>query len=397
MTDIPFSTDHPQLAPKSDEDKLLWLRLLRSRRVGPTTFFRLLSEHGSIAAAFAALPQIAAEAGVKDYQPCTASDAQTEMTNALRAGAKPLFYGAPNFPKPLYDLADPPPLLWAKGNLKLLSKPQIALVGARNASSLGMRMSRDLAVGLGSAGHVVVSGLARGVDTAAHQAALKTGTIAVFAGGVDVTYPAENNALAAQIADCGVILSEQPMGMPPRSRHFPARNRIISGLARAVVVVEAAVKSGSMLTARDALDQGREVFAVPGHPIDARASGCNLLIRDGATLVRCAKDILDALAPLSDSDAAQTQQSFNLQPTGPVSEAAMEPPPVKPIRKKAAAGQDTSNTQTLILERIADAPTDEDRLIRDLRIPAHQMTAALVDLELAGQISRSAGGMLSRR
>ncbi|MEY8841434.1 DNA-processing protein DprA, partial [Cribrihabitans sp. XS_ASV171] len=179
----------------------------------------------------------------------------------------------------------------------VLSRPMIALVGARNCSSLGTRMARALAHDLGKAGHVVVSGLARGIDTAAHIAALDTGTVAVMAGGVDVIYPAENAALAGDIAAQGLRLSEQPLRMTPQARHFPRRNRIISGLAQAVVVVEAAAKSGSLITARDALDQGREVLAVPGHPFDARAAGCNMLIRDGARLVRNAEDVIEALAP----------------------------------------------------------------------------------------------------
>nr|WP_245866824.1 DNA-processing protein DprA [Kandeliimicrobium roseum] len=275
---------------------MVWLRLLRSRRVGVSTFFRLLRECGSAADALDALPSIARAAGVDDYQPCPAAVAAAELRAGRLAGARLVAYGAPDYPAALLGLSDPPPLLWALGDLALLGRPAVALVGARNASSLGTRMARRLAADLGAAGHVVVSGLARGVDAAAHLGALKTGTIAVMAGGVDVVYPAENAVLAQEIAETGLRLSEQPMGLQPLARHFPRRNRIVSGLSRAVVVVEAAAKSGSLITARDALDQGREVMAVPGHPFDARASGCNMLIRDGALLVRGADDILAALA-----------------------------------------------------------------------------------------------------
>lgn len=240
-------------------------------------------------------------------------------------------------------------------------------------------MARGLATELGAEGYVIASGLARGIDTVAHLAALDTGTIAVFGGGVDVMYPVENTALARQIGEKGLILSEQPMGLQPRSRHFPARNRIISGLSRAVVVVEAAAKSGSLLTARNALDQGREVLAVPGHPIETRASGCNLLIRDGATLVRSGKDVIEALAPLA-----------------PVpKQAEMELPAPAPSEESKSL-RDISELHRRIMDRISQAPVAEDHLIRDMKMPTHLTSSALVDLELAGRIARTAGGLLTR-
>lgn len=377
MTDVPHSSIPPQLSPTTEEEKILWLRLLRSRRVGPSTFFRLLRTHGTIAGAFAALPEIAAQAGVKDYQPCSMEAATQEMDAARKFGAVPLFHGSPSYPKALYDLADAPPFLWAFGNTSLLEKSLIALVGARNASSLGTRMARGLAQELGVNGHVIVSGMARGIDTAAHLAALDSGTVAVFAGGVDVIYPAENADLAKKISAEGLILSEQPMGLQPRSRHFPARNRIISGLSRAVVVVEAAAKSGSLITARNALDQGREVLAVPGHPIDTRAAGCNHLIRDGATLVRSGADVLEALAPLA-PESAQVEMAFS-----------PEPKPSRSLRE-------VSDLHRQIMDRVSHAPVSEDILIRDLKSPTHQTSSALVDLEVAGRIARTAGGMVTR-
>ncbi|TXI06481.1 MAG: DNA-protecting protein DprA, partial [Pseudorhodobacter sp.] len=281
-----------QVAAERD-DPADWLRLIRSRRVGAVTFHRLMAEHGSARAALAALPDIARAAGVEDYAPCPEGVALAEMRSARAFGAKLLLWGGPDYPAALMDLPDAPPILWARGELGLLARPMVAMVGARNASSLGLRMARRLAEGLGQGGQVVVSGLARGIDTAAHEAALETGTVAVLAGGIDVTYPEENAELARQIAARGVIVSEQPMGLQPQTRHFPLRNRIISGLSRAVVVVEAAARSGSLITARDAADQGREVMAVPGHPFDARAAGCNQLLRDGATLVRHAGDVAE--------------------------------------------------------------------------------------------------------
>lgn len=367
----------PSLTPPlTTEEWSDWLRLLRSRRVGVTTFFRLMTECGSAAAALEALPQVAGKAGVKDYAPCSVDDAARELEAGQRAGARLVAFGGPDYPVALCDLDDPPPLFWALGDAALLTRPMIALVGARNASSLGLRMARRLAGDLAQAGHVIVSGLARGVDTEAHNAALDTGTVAVMAGGVDVIYPAENAVLAREIEDKGLILSEQPMHLAPQARHFPRRNRIISGLSRAVVVVEAAAKSGSLITARTALDQGREVLAVPGHPFDARAAGCNMLIRDGATLVRGSRDVLEALAPLAEPEAE-----------------AVAVPEAAPDRLSTA---ETRALHDDILARLGPSPVAEDALIRDLHRPAGQVAPALLALELDGRIERQAGGLLSR-
>jgi len=287
---------------------------LRSRRVGIATFWRLLAEHGTATAALAALPGVAATAGLTDYAICPEAVILAEVKAARACGARSVCAGDRAYPAALLDIPDPPPFLWARGDLSLLARSMVALVGARNASSLGERMARGLAADLSAAGHVVVSGLARGIDAAAHAAALAGGTVAVMAGGVDVIYPADNTALAGDILRMGLLVSEQPMGLTPQARHFPTRNRIISGLARAVVVVEAAAKSGSLITARTALDQGRDVMAVPGHPMDARASGCNMLIRDGATLVRDARDVIEVIG-----DASTRRATFTAA-AGPLSQ-----------------------------------------------------------------------------
>lgn len=379
MPEDTHPSTHPPLPLTTEDDRVSWLRLLRSRRVGPSTFHRLMNEHGSAAAALQALPDVARKAGVEDYAPCPVGVAEAELTSAQNAGARMIRHGTPEYPEGLAGLSDAPPLLWAMGDPSVLTKPMIALVGARNASSLGLRMARGLATELAQNGMVVVSGLARGIDTAAHIAALEGGTIAVMAGGVDVMYPAENTQLAEQIAQTGLRLSEQPMGMVPRARHFPARNRIISGLAQAVVVVEAAAKSGSLITARTALDQGREVLAVPGHPFDARASGCNMLIRDGATLVRRAEDVIEAL-PKARAGASE-QAEMPLEP-----ETCERPP-----RTLA----DTAALHRQILDRLGPSPVAEDQLIRDLSVPAAQVAPALTDLELDGQVRRHAGGLVS--
>ncbi|MEL7164228.1 MAG: DNA-processing protein DprA [Pseudomonadota bacterium] len=369
------SSTHPPLPPTSEDDQFSCLRLLRSRRVGISTYQRLLIEHGTAQNALAALPSVARAAGVDGYEVCPEGVVQAELNAGQRAGAKLVFQGSPSFPSALNDLPDTPPFLWAMGDVDLLNAPAIAIVGARNASSLGTRMARALAHDLAAEGYVIVSGLARGIDTAAHLAALEGGTIAVQAGGVDIIYPAENTGLAGDIARQGLRLSEQPMGLQPMARHFPARNRIISGLARATVVVEAAAKSGSLITARDALDLGRDVLAVPGHPFDARAAGCNMLLRDGATLVRNATDVMEALAPI-----AATEPELAL---------ACPPADTRTLAETAALHQQ-------ILDRLGPAPIAEDQLIRDLGAGAAAVGPALVDLELSGSISRAPGGLLSR-
>ncbi len=381
MAEDHYSSPTPLIPPHSEEEQVNWLRLLRSRRVGVTTFFRLMAEHQNAATALEALVDIAKAAGVADYAVCPADVARAEIRRARAAGARMICFGEPDYPAQLSDIADPPPILWAQGNASLLNRPMIALVGARNASSLGTRMVRKLAEGLTGEGYVVVSGLARGIDTAAHSAALTGGTLAVQAGGVDVVYPAENTRLADQIAAKGLRLSEMPMGMIPTARHFPRRNRIISGLAAAVVVVEAAAKSGSLITARNALDQGRDVLAVPGHPFDARASGCNMLIRDGATLVRSPADVIDALAPI----AAPAESAEQLLPA--------DIPAATP--RKPRTLRETAALHSEILSRLGPSPVAEDQLIRDLARPVKQVTPEIVTLELEGKISRQSGGLLS--
>ncbi len=390
-----MSFSPPPLAPPTtEEDALRWLRLVRSPRVGIATFFRLMAEHGSAAAALEALPGIARASGAEDYAPCPTGVAEAEMAAARRAGARLVAFGSAGYPATLASIADPPPLLWAIGDLALLGRPATALVGARNASSLGLRMTKALARGLGEAGQVVVSGLARGIDAVAHEAALPTGTVAVLAGGVDIVYPPENAALAARIAAEGLRLSEQPMGLEPQARHFPRRNRIVSGLAHAVVVVEAAAKSGSLITARIALDQGREVMAVPGHPFDARAAGCNILIRDGATLVRGSGDVLAALgqgqvlaehpgAPPAAMDTAEG-----------VHAAAAEPPAG---HRGAASGKAAmaGGAAPAIIALLGPSPVSEDQLIRDLGLSAQAVAAELLSLELEGRVARHPGGLLS--
>ncbi|MEZ5796232.1 MAG: DNA-processing protein DprA [Paracoccaceae bacterium] len=383
----PSNPTHPT-PPRTEEERLDWLRLIRSRRVGAVTFHRLMAEHGSARAALAALPQVARAAGVDHYAVCPVEVARAELAEARVARAVPLFFGDRSYPAALRDLSDAPPVLWARGDLALLARPSVALVGARNASSLGVRMARRLAEGLGQAGFTVVSGLARGIDTAAHEAALATGTVAVQAGGVDVVYPEENARLAEDIRARGLLLSEQAMGVQPQTRHFPMRNRIISGLARAVIVVEAAARSGSLITARNAADQGRDVMAVPGHPFDARASGCNMLLRDGALLVRGPADVLEALGtPAPETDSIADRILSDDCPPHP------RLPGPQPAGRPLA---ETSDLHSRILARLGPSPLAEDQLIRDLALPPAHLAPALLTLELDGRIQRQPGGLLSR-
>ena len=404
VVDLHPST-HPPLPPTTEDERLSWLRLLRSRRVGPSTFWRMLSEHGSASAALQALPEVARAAGLKEYSPCPATIAEQELARGRSLGAVLLARGAPGYPKALEDLGDPPPLLWALGRVELLARPGVALVGARQASSLGLRMARALGHDLGQAKQVVISGLARGIDTAAHEASVDSGTIAVMAGGIDKIYPTENRALAEKIMRQGLLISEQPLGVTPVARHFPLRNRLISGLSRAVIVVEAAAKSGTLITARHALDQGRDVLAVPGHPFDPRASGCNMLLRDGAVLGRGARDVMEALGEAQQAagdpaaeDAPRRPPPQTAPQTAPQTTARSAPRPGATADPGGArrALRDVARLHKLILDRLGAAPLAEDALIRDIEAAPHDITPALTDLELEGRIERQPGGLISK-
>ncbi len=359
--------------PLSENECIQWVQLIRSRRVGPATFWRLIGEFGSAGAALQALPDIAKKAGVESYRICSKDAAKKELDLGRAAGATLLLAGSSGYAELLASIPDAPPLIWVKGRVDMLKPTSVALVGGRNASSIGTRMARKIADELSVQKIVVVSGLARGIDTAAHLGALEGGTIAVMAGGIDVIYPRENTQLAAEIAENGLLLTEQPPGLAPQARHFPTRNRLISGLSTGVVVVEGAAKSGSLITAQAALEQGREVMAVPGHPFDGRAVGCNNLIRDGAVLVRSGTEVIQALS------------ARNAPPKHPQN-APQEPQPAR---------TDTSETSARILALLSPTPIPEDQLIRELSLPAAEVAPQLIALELDGKLSRQSGGMLA--
>ncbi|MEM7524419.1 MAG: DNA-processing protein DprA [Pseudomonadota bacterium] len=363
----------PDPDPETDEGRLAWLRLARSRNVGAASFRRLLNRFGTAEKAVEALPGLAARGGARAYEACSLRQGEAEMEHAAIVGARMLRLGSPDYPAALAEIPDPPPFLWALGDPALAADPGVAVIGARNASSIGLRMARLLAGGLGEAGHVVVSGLARGIDAAAHGAALETGTVAVLAGGVDHIYPKENEALAGEIAEKGLLVSEAPMGLAPQGRHFPRRNRIVSGLSRGVVLIEAAARSGSLITARFALEQGREAMAAPGAPLDPRAEGCNDLIRHGAALIRSVEDVEEALAAPRTLSFREEEEIYDPPP---------EAPPPEDLSARAAA-------------LLGPAAVEVDDLARDLDVPPSHLAAALIELELAGAIERRAGGLVA--
>ncbi len=363
------------VATLGDAERLACLRLARTENVGPVTFRQLINHCGGAERALAALPELTRRGGRRQPVRIYPRDkAEAELETARKIGARPLFTIEPGYPAVLVHAGVPPPLLYVKGRTELFDLPGVAIVGARNASAAGRSMARQLAAGLGRAGIVVISGLARGIDGAAHEAAMATGTVAVLAGGIDHVYPPEHEALHAEIAANGCLVSELPPGFKARGNDFPRRNRIISGLSRGVVVVEAALRSGSLITARRAADQGREVLAVPGHPLDPRAEGTNTLIKQGATLVTSAEDVLEALRP-----------QMGLAPPG--MEAAsmiLESLPLDDAAPSSALPPDAM--QLVVLQSLGAAPISIDDLARATGLAIRELRGVLIELALAGRI-----------
>ncbi len=360
------------------QERLDWLRLIRSDNVGPITFYHLMRHYGSAAAALAALPDLARRGGRRQFKPFPRAEAERELAQLAKLGARLVAWGEPDYPPLLAEIEDAPPLVTLRGRAALLARPAIGIVGARNASAAGQRFAREIAWDLGRHGFLVVSGLARGIDAAAHGGALESGTAAMVAGGVDIVYPAENRGLYDEIAERGVVVAEMPLGLVPQARHFPRRNRLISGMAAGVLVVEAALKSGSLITARMAADQGREVFAVPGSPLDPRCRGANDLIRNGAALVESADDILAALAPEAPRPLSEDRRRFN--------------------QGQAAAFEVEAET---VLSRVEAAlgPTAVpiDDVMRATRLEPAAVAFALLELELAGRLERHSGNRVALR
>ncbi len=356
----------------SDDERLDWLQLSRTEGIGPITFHRLRERYGGAAAALAALPELSARGGRRSAPKIPGRAAiSEELERAAELGVQYIAFGEAEYPAFLAQIPDAPPLLCVAGRTELLSLDAVAIVGSRNASALGRKFARLLAEQLGRAGYLVVSGLARGIDTAAHEAALTSQTVAVVAGGIDHFYPPENEELQKQIAKEHVLISEMPMGTIPKAEHFPRRNRIISGLSRAVIVVEAALRSGSLITARMAAEQGRDVFAVPGSPLDPRCEGANRLIRDGASLLMSVDDVLEAL-----------------REPGRIQRMTLR----EPEQNHPSTDELSDKERGRLLSLLSHAPIHVDDLAREARLSPDVLAACLLELEVAGRINRSAGG-----
>jgi DNA processing protein len=360
----------------TEEQRIDWLRLIRSDNVGPRTFRALVNHYGGARAALVALPELARRGGAsRPARVYSREDAAREIKAAKDLGISLVALGEADYPRRLQMIDDAPPLIAARGKLAALALPIVGIVGARNASAAGMRFAERLARDLGEAGFAIASGLARGIDAAAHRASLATGTIAVLAGGHDRVYPSEHAGLLDDMLSQGAALSEMPLGWEPRARDFPRRNRLISGVAVGVVIVEAAKRSGSLITARMALEQGREVFAVPGSPLDPRAEGTNGLIKQGATLVTEANDVIAVLRPI-------LGQSIELP--------AEEPEPMPP-----APHEPDDDERMRIIALLGPTPVSIDDLVRLSGSSPAVVRTVLLELELAGRLERHGGGLVS--
>ena len=357
-------------------DRLARLRLARSEGVGPRTWLQLMAHFGTAAEALEGLPEMSARGGRRrPLKPCPEPDAEAELAALEGLGGKLVLLGDPDYPAALAAIADPPPALSVLGDAARLAGPAVGMVGMRNGSAAGRKFARTLAGDLGAAGVVVVSGMARGIDAAAHEGSLATGSVAVLAGGVDMPYPRENEGLYRRLISEGTVVSDQPLGTVATARHFPPRNRIVSGLSLGVAVVEANLRSGSLITARLANEQGRIVFAVPGSPLDPRAAGPNDLLRQGAVLVGNAEDVLAAIEGMA-------------RPAGPAPETAAEP-------DIPSADEVDDSTRGIVADRLGHAPLTVDELVRECQLSAASVQTVLLELELAGRVSRQPGNRVS--
>ncbi len=369
----------PAVGPRlSDRQRLSWLRLIRTPNVGPASFRQLINRFGSAEAALEMLPELMISGGASRIARIpSVAEAEAELEAAGKADARFVGIGEADYPPLLKNMDNPPPLLAVKGEAAVFRLPAVAIVGARNASLAGIKMARMLAADLGRDGYAIVSGLARGIDTSAHQGSIATGTIGVLAGGLDLPYPPENASLCNEIAERGgAMISEMPFGWQPRAQDFPRRNRLVAGAALGLVVIEAAQRSGSLISARLAGEMGRLVFAVPGSPLDPRAAGSNGLLKDGATLVTEAADIASAIAPLAGTRPPRTA------PLAEPPELSATPPPGEDER----AG---------VLEALGPTPVAVDDVIRHTGLSAAQVSMVLLELDLAGRLERHAGGNVS--
>lgn len=367
------------------EEQIACLRLIRSENVGAVTFRALINQFGGASRALEALPELSRRGGSRrDIVICTQAAAEAELAAADTAGARPIFTIEPGYPAVFAATDAPPPMLYVKGDCDFLNRSAVAIVGSRQCSAAGSKIARLFATELSEAGYIIVSGLARGIDRVAHEASLARGTVAVVAGGIDKIYPPEHGELFARIAFEGCIVTERPPGFIAREKDFPRRNRIIAGISLGVVVIEAAARSGTLVTARYANEQGREVFAVPGHPLDPRAEGTNGLIKAGATMVTSPDDVLEILAPIAGLRAPRAAPFQG----APESEASLcDVPPSTDV------GEAECNA---VLATLGPAPTDIDALVRATGLSPRDVQVAVLELALAGRITRTGTGMIAR-
>ncbi|HZH11793.1 MAG TPA: DNA-processing protein DprA [Microvirga sp.] len=387
----------------TDEQRLDWLRLIRSENVGPRTFRALINRFGGAAAALDALPDLARRGGRPMLKVASRNDAEREMAIAGRLGVRFIAMGEAEYPRPLQAIDTAPPLIAVRGSTEVLARPSIGIVGSRNASAAGLTFTERLSRQLGEAGYVVVSGLARGIDTRAHKATLETGTVAVLAGGHDKVYPSENEPLLRAIVEHGgAVISEMPMGWEPRGRDFPRRNRIVSGLSYGVVVVEAARRSGSLITARFALEQGREVFAVPGSPLDPRAEGTNDLIREGATLCSSVEHVTSVLEPLIaagprlDTGAEEPKHLLGTEELWDELDLPDVPrAPTGSVLPSAGIDEEGTDGSAELIHLLGPSPVAVDDLVRQSGLSIRTVRMTLLELEIAGRLERHGGNAVS--
>lgn len=380
-----FNPSSPTAADLTDEERIACLRLIRSENVGPVTFRDLINYYGGATKALEILPTLSRRGGSgRPIRICSTADAERELATAARIGATPFFTIERGYPKVLAGIEAPPPMLYVKGDQKLFERPAVAIVGSRQCSAAGVQLTRLFATQLAEAGFVVVSGLARGIDKAAHEASLASGTVAVVAGGIDWVYPPEHADLQARIGTEGCVVTERPPGLKPRDKDFPRRNRIIAGLVYGVVIVEAAARSGTLVTARYANELGREVFAVPGHPLDPRAEGTNRLIKQGATLVTDVSDIIEVLRPILGLE----ERRFDLSGREPQA-TALPPTPATEIEM---ASEDVLNA---VLTALGPAPVATDAIARQTGLNVQAVQVALLELDLAGRIERQGQSLVA--
>ncbi len=379
---MPYEGENKRGIALTEKQKLSWLRLIRSDNIGPVTFRDLINHFGSAEAALDALPDLSRRGGAaRSPRIATLAQAEREMESATRFGARFVGIGEPDYPPALREIDGAPPLIAMKGSTTTVIRPSLGIVGSRNASINGAKFAAMLARQCGQAGYTIASGLARGIDAAAHAASLSTGTVAMLAGGLDKPYPPENFRLLDDIyANGGATISEMPFGWEPRARDFPRRNRLIAGVSLGVLIVEAAERSGSLITARLAGDFGRLVFAVPGSPLDSRCHGTNRLIKDGATLVTEAADILDALSPM-------------MEPRLDLQHVVREGTGDQPISQTGDRAGDKE--RAILAEALGPSPVETDDIIRHTGLPAATVYLLLLELDIAGKLNRHSGGRIS--